>query len=351
MTITGTPTGFPQPLCCDPVDRPPLTSVPCKGANILSAPVSTVNGKPVLRRMRAVSCQAGQQIVIDWNLHDQTGNPVNLSDCVDPSELPSGSISKSEASFPDVSSISSEWWDAKFAVRFRFRDVIGMGSGTWWPTPDYTAKIVDPKTGQVHIEVTNKHTVFPGVYFAEIGLVGIEASGNEVLLFSNIFYLIVNRGLWGHTVGHPGGPPSIAEIRLHLRDSDASENYLLDNLKFDDAEIALAIQRPIEEWNETPPDVKRFTTRSFPYRFHWLEAICGNLFLMVGEQFRANHLRYSAAGVSIDDQDKEPNYEKAAATRLQKWREFMMRQKVSMNLSACHSSLGSPYYFEGAYYF
>jgi hypothetical protein len=164
----------------------------------------------------------------------------------------------------------------------------------------------------------------------------------EYVVFSNTFFIRIELGGWGN--GRRGkGPPSIAEVRLHLRDSHASESYLLDNVRFDDAEINLATVRPIMQWNEMPPDVAQYTTQNFPFRYHWLEAIAGNLFLMVAEQFRANNLRYSAAGVSIDDQGKEPNYEAAAQRRLAVWNDFIKRKKAEINLSQGFASFGSPY--------
>jgi hypothetical protein len=137
---------------------------------------------------------------------------------------------------------------------------------------------------------------------------------------------------------------SIAEIRLHLRDSAPGESYLLENLMFDDAEIALAIARPVMYWNEVPPPLGRnYSTQNFPFRYHWLEGICANLFMMVAEQFRRNQLSYQAGGIAVDDQNKEGSYERAGQTRWQAYREWVRATKASINLESCYGEVGSNY--------
>lgn len=141
-----------------------------------------------------------------------------------------------------------------------------------------------------------------------------------------------------------GGPPSIAEIRLHLRDSSPAESYLLEHLMFDDAEIALAIARPVMYWNEIPPPLDVvYNTQTFPFRYHWLEGICANLFMMVAEQFRRNQLSYSAGGLSVDDQNKEAGYERAGQARWQAYREWVRATKASINLESCYGEVTSSY--------
>jgi hypothetical protein len=194
----------------------------------------------------------------------------------------------------------------------------------------------------VEVVLPRRSTIVPGIYFAEMAIVNNDDEGKEYVHLSNTFYVIIERGLWSSR-RQPGGAPSLAEIRLHLRDSDPAESFLLDHIRFDDAEIALAIQRPVQYWNEIPPGVGNYTTQNFPWRYHWLEAICANLFWMVAEQFRANNLQYSAAGVQVNDQDKEPNYEKAAERRQANWLDFVRRKKSEINLNSAYGGIGSTY--------
>jgi hypothetical protein len=188
-------------------------------------------------------------------------------------------------------------------------------------------------------------TGVPGVYYAEMAMVSVPAltSQQPCVIFSNTFSLVIARSTFGD-VNQYGGPPSIAEIRLHLRDSAPNESFLLDNLMFDDAEIALAISRPVMYWNEIPPPLDAmYNTQTFPFRYHWLEGICANLFLMVAEQFRRNQLDYNAAGIAINDQNKESSYERAGQARWQAYREWVRATKASINLENCYGEVSSTY--------
>jgi hypothetical protein len=156
--------------------------------------------------------------------------------------------------------------------------------------------------------------------------------------YSNTFYLTVDPGLF---TGEIFGPPTIAEVRLSLRDSGPAESMLLNNLAFSDEEIAMAIARPVQLWNETPPNLRkyRYTTTTFPFRYHWLEAIAGTLFLLAAEYNRRNNLTYSAANVSVNDLDKEPQYEAAGQRRLQMFREFVRAKKSELNLNQLYGGI------------
>lgn len=321
MPIIGTPAANNEYPCCDNTGGPevPPAAVPCENQGIFSAPVTTQHGRSVLSRLRAIRVTAGRAAVLDWNMHDRDGKPIDLSGC----ECGSGGSEGSDG-------------DGCLAVELYVRENLSSCTQT------IAGEIVDTATGQVRVSLAGDTLVNPGIYFAEIAVVD-ESDLDAItelprVVVSNVFKLIVERG-----AANTKGPPTIAEIRLHLRDSHPSENHLLDNLKFDDAEIALAIERPIQYWNEVPPPLRRYTTSNFPHRYHWLEAICGQLFLMVAEQMRAGNLTYQAAGVSVNDMDKEQNYEAAAQRRNMEWKQFVRARKASDNISGAYGGLGSPY--------
>jgi hypothetical protein len=272
--------------------------------------------------MRAVSLTQGQTTTIEWQLHTKDGAPINLTSL--------GFTNNSTSSGP-------------FQIVMRIKEQVSLGIGNYGPL-QVPATVKTAATGIVTVAMTANLTQLPGVYYGEMAL--IDTSNPDVsskMIFSNTFSVIISRGTFGSSV--PGGPPSMAEIRLHLRDSAPGESFLLDHLMFDDAEIALAITRPIQYWNEIPPPIATFTTQDFPYRYHWLEGICANLFFMVAEQFRRNQLSYSAAGITLDDQNKEPNYERAGQMRWQTYREWVRAQKAAINLEGGYGEVGSLYQY------
>jgi len=332
MAVVGTPVTNPN-------DPSPTQNTPslieCDDQNKLSPTVSKYYGNLTLQRMRSIRIQQSQHAKINWAILDPSGFPVDLTACGFPSDS-----SESSSDGSDVTGVG---------FRFRMRENLSLGITPEPSRTEYEVNLIDGSEGKVEICLDKCATAVPGVYFAEIGVFDNYGTDEEIMLFSNVFYVLIERGQFGGRKNQ-GGPPSIMEIRLHLRDSGPEESLLLDNIKFDDAEIALAISRPIQQWNETPPDLgRRYTTQNFPWRYHWLEAICANLFWMVAENFRANNLQYSAAGVQVNDQDREPNYERAAERRSAEWKQWMKRKKSEINLNMGYGSVGSTYGNSGGY--
>lgn len=309
--------------------------VPCDGVGILSTEPTNLNGNALRTRLRSVSLQQGQCATIDWTLHDRSGKPVDLSGCGFGTD--EGSSSAEEVSLGSEESIAAS--TSKLVFRMREYIATNGGGGSFIQIDDVT--VINAAEGKVRIQLLAEHVQLAGVYFGELALIETDGEGSECIVLSNVFYVVINKGLYGSD--RYRGAPSIAEIRLHLRDSHPDESYLLDGLAFDDAEIAFCVARPIEYWNEVPPPIKKFTTQTFPYRYHWLDAIIGNLFLMAEESHRRNQLQYSAGGINIDDMNKERNYGAAAAKRLAEWKEWVRQKKIEINLQDAFGGIGSPY--------
>jgi hypothetical protein len=324
MVVIGTPNASPPTPCCTtPQSAPPtMPAVSALGQNVITAQVSTANAQPLLSRMRAITVSQGQCAVVSWQMQDKDGNPVDLTPC-----------------FPEVQIPENP----TYAVVLRIKEQIMLGSNL--APKQVTATVTDASKGKIEVELTKDMVAYAGIFYAEAALVVVtpNQSANPCVVFSNIFSLIITRSTFG--TAEVGGPPTIAEIRLHLRDSAPAESFLLDSLMFDDAEIALAITRPIQYWNEVPPPIGIFTTQNFPFRYHWLEGICANLFLMVAEQYRRNQLTYSAAGLAVDDQNKEGSYERAGQTRWQAYREWVRTKKAEINLEGGYGEIGSTYQY------
>ncbi len=315
MPINATPAAEPSNPCCDvPVTTTSPSPVSCDSQQLVSANTPYVRRREILERMRSVRVRAGQDAIVQWQFRDQNGSPIALNAC----------------GFTDSSlSVSESGVTQKIVLRVR-------ESLSGCTADEYDVRTLDAETGTATFQLDHTVVSRPGIYLAEAAVIAIDADLNESLVFSNVFYLNVEKGLFGDAKG----PPTIAEIRLHLRDSAAGENFLIDTTKFDDAEIAASIQRPVMQWNETPPVVEVYTTHTFPHRFHWLEAICANLFLIAAEHFRANQLEYQAGGIAVNDMSKERNYEAAAERRSLVWREFMRRTKLADNYGAGFGSYG-----------
>lgn len=319
MPITGTPAAEPTTPCCDkPITEVVPTPVACDAQTLRSPTTSAVNRRKILQRMQSIRVRVEQAAVIKWQFRDDSGAPIALTSC----------------GFTD-SSLSASVGDIEYVIVLRLREAMATHC-----LQEITASAIDAETGIVEFSLPREAVRNAGIYLAEAA---VTAVGSETsVLFSNVFYLNVERGA---SLDSVRGAPTVAEIRLHLRDSSGDENFLLDTVAFDDAEIAASIMRPIQYWNEVPPDIKKYTTHTFPFRFHWLEAIVGNLFLMAEESFRRNNLEYQAGGIAVNDQNKEQNYAAAAQRRLQAWKDFVRAKKAAMNLEAAYGVTRSDYRF------
>ena len=145
-------------------------------------------------------------------------------------------------------------------------------------------------------------------------------------------------------------PMSIAEVRLAIRDKCREDNFLLDNVEFSDTEIAWAIRRPIEYWNEVPPPLRPlYTPGTFPFRYYWLYGIIGELLSIATPGLGRNTQVYSAAGLSFDDKAKVSTYRDAADKYLKEYREWVRQQKRAINLGMAYGSVSIPS-FGNSYY-
>lgn len=154
-------------------------------------------------------------------------------------------------------------------------------------------------------------------------------------------YISVDESLV-HTEGRPKGL-TIPEIRMAIMDRCVEDNFLLDNVEFDDTQIAWAIRRPLDMWNDTPPPLNlHYTPSNFPYRYYWMNAVVGELLITASYNYERNRMRYAAANVSVDDKDKAPGYAQAGKQLLAEYKEWMMLTKRGINMERAMGTTSIP---------
>lgn len=304
-----------------PVVAPPPATGTCSDQSTLRAPATKVYGCPVGGRRRAVQASQNQDAVISWQMIDDEGRPIDLATC--------GTFVANDP--------------ATGEVRLRTREVVSFPGCPSDTQLNIVGTVNDVTTGVVTFPVGTAGTKYAGVFLAEAEVYSTTGS----LRFVNQFYLIVNRSLTGDS-SQVTGMPSIAELRLHLRDSGAADNPLLDDVQFDLAELAAAIEKPILYWNESPPPIdQRYTTTTFPHRYYWLEGAAAQLYLMAAHFYRRNRLPAQAGGITIDDLNKSAEYEQVGRQKWDEYKEWVLKKKVQLNAEACVQSQGSPYAYRG----
>ena len=183
----------------------------------------------------------------------------------------------------------------------------------------------------------------PGIYVAQLLN---YASDGVTLLHATNYWFVANMTVdsaFSNTCHTE--PITVAEIRLFLRDVCPEQNFLLDDLEFDDSQILGCIRLPINEFNEKYEPQTRYTMRNFPFRFHWIRATMGYLMEIAAHGYARDHLPYSAGGVSVDDKNKAETYIRIAKTLLEEWRQFIREAKWRLNTEGGFGRLGSSYRF------
>lgn len=316
-----------------PPVTPPATDVDCDQQNMITPEQTVVDGCPVLPKLQCHEVQMGQDARLLWNMKNPQGEEVNLTDCI--GDCPSQS-SQAGDSFDPISTPGC-------GVELRIRELTGCN-----PQQDKVypvdVEILDMGTGYVRsASLPEAVTREPGVYIEEWGVF----TEDHRMIFSNQCCTFIRRGLFGlsNDINKRNlGPPTIEEIRLSLRDNSRADNLLLDDVEYDAAEMAQAVLRPIQFWNETPPPLRPAqTTKTFPFREMWLLGIQAYLMDIAAQNYRRNDLQYNAGGVSVADKAKEQSYASASARLMREFQDQCRAKKIEINIALFSGSIGSPY--------
>lgn len=194
--------------------------------------------------------------------------------------------------------------------------------------------------GVVTLELTPTELNYNnGVWFAEF--LCSDAEGKLVKNYRA--YLCIRKG----TTGSNDKPNTITvmDVRLALMDTSAEANQLIDDLEFSDVMILSAVQRCIDEWNETPPETSaKFDATTFPYREHLIKGVIGYLMQMIAYRYTRNRMQYSASGLNLDSSDKGPQYVQLAQVSRQEWKNFLTAKKTELNMQECFGTVDLPYF-------
>jgi hypothetical protein len=197
---------------------------------------------------------------------------------------------------------------------------------------DITGTLLQER-GFVQFLITEDQTQLPGAYLAEIG-----RFAGTFLVDTWPVLVVIEPSVFQAEVGV--GPVTIPDLRMALLDNNdgtdgAPFNNLLTDVEFSDVELATAIRRVVDMWNETPPNVYYFTTSDFPYRYWWIQGATAIALRSAAARYRRNRLAYQAGGMSIDDQSKADEYEQTSMQRMSEFKEWMMNEKVRINMGYC----------------
>lgn len=294
---------------------------------LIRAGMPTNDGCPILGRLAAFVVQQGTTPTLEHVFRKPNGNPADLTRYL--AAAVSESISASATTPPAGT------------VLLRVKEWTAEGRGDRNPIWSLDGTAQDPARGLLRATLPATVTALPGIYELAWGIV---VDGR--LIAAAQAMLSVERSLFPADLAaldHCGGPVTLGEIRGALLDSGAADNLLLDDVEFSDAQIFQAIVAPVRLWNEAPPPIERYTTRTFPFKGAWLGAIAGELHLMAATNYRRNLLRASAGGLSVPDKDKEQEYLAEGLRLVGTYKDWLVLKKQEINLRKVGRSLGSEY--------
>jgi hypothetical protein len=188
--------------------------------------------------------------------------------------------------------------------------------------------VVDNYTdGDIHVDFTVADTTVPGIWLGEFT---VKDTADIVVRRFYCYSEVVG----GLTEIQSNNPLTISEIRLAIRDRCSADNYLLDRVEFSDAEIIYAIKRPVDWWNSTVPDgFARYSYSTFPYRYHWMDAVIGELLRIAALNLSRNRLAIQGGGLNTDDKARAELYLQLSEKFQQQFKTWALGKIRTINMT------------------
>jgi hypothetical protein len=302
--------------------------------DVVTAGIPALDGCLAFKRIKAFVTSAGVCSILEHQFRARDGRLVDLSpthEAVSESgELVTPGVPSTTSDTLNDCPRPAEARDTGDDVVVRFREAVGVGS------PDsgliYLAHgtVENAEKGTVRCRLPVEVASQPGIYLASWGFV---REGD--LKMTNDAVVCVQRTLFGSASGrreYTQGPPTFAEIRAHLIDSDRAENFLLDDVEFNDDQLAVALVKPVQFFNESLPPIDwSFNTTNFPFQSQWLDAAVGYLLQSAAHNYRRNTNNTRSGGMDRSDKDKEREYLQMAQLLLKEYKDFVLATRIAAN--------------------
>lgn len=287
---------------------------------------------------KTVKVAQGARQEIVFQLTDSNGVKLNLSNKetvkADKDQEDGDGLDAQNPGFADGIQPKGPWPDASI----RMIVSPGYGEETLFTVEGVITDFVE---GKVLFHLTDKELATAGLYIGEIGLFR-----GEILQSRWPIYLNIEQSLFASSQPvSRKGVISIAEVRLFLRDLDASFNDVLEELEFKDVEIAACIRRPVDIWNELLPfePVLQYKYAAFPFRDAWIRATTGYLLELASHWYRRNDLPVAAAGVQVSDRDKYKTYEPKSKELREEYLAWAKQTKAALSARLAFGSMQSTF--------
>lgn len=284
----------------------------CEGITPVSPEVTVTDSGECVSEPRSISAVQSQELDIKWVFVDKRGTPIDLTGC-----QPS-------------------------AVRLRTQEA-ATRQGT---VVTATCTVNNQVKGGLLLNIPAASLTKPGVFEMQFGL-ELPLGNETVLRFMNRGYLIVENSLFAADADQANlGPPLISEVLMAVRMGDPMRSDLLKRREWDLTEIAQALVRPVEHFNDAlPPIGQYFDTTDYPFRQAWRDATVAVLMQMAGYGYLRDDAVYAGdtPGAVFNDKAKWQQYLEIANNKWEAYSQFVLAQKVAWNQRNSFGFCGTPY--------
>jgi len=270
------------------------------------------SGYQTLRDVHNLTLDQKTEGELSFTLYDpRTGAAMDLSD------------------YNSASSSSGNFTGVKLTIKEMPSDSAVWGSEN--------LEIIDAPAGALKLAYDTTFSRRAGIFTGQVEL-WLDGVMQRVIPY----FVTINPNLLADSA-NAGLSLSVVEIRMALRDVDPEANFLLDEQDFSDQEIALAIRRCVDYWNETPPPVSVYKATTFPWRYHLSLGAAAVLHQMVANHKMRNDLPYAAGGLTVHDTSEYKAYLEFHAKYWKEWADWVKTKKYQLNIDGAFAVLQSGY--------
>lgn len=142
----------------------------------------------------------------------------------------------------------------------------------------------------------------------------------------------------------------VSQVRLYLRDYPEL-NRLIAGYENSNRQIVWAIADALDDWNTTPPLIRRMGVRDFPSPRLLIRGAAISLLESIGLLQTRNHLTFSDGGISVGVSDKTQYIQAWLQLLKNDYEEKKLRLKTALNIeSAWGGGVYSEYRLVHSYY-
>ena len=131
------------------------------------------------------------------------------------------------------------------------------------------------------------------------------------------------------------------EVREFIQDK-VEKNFLLDDNEFSLAQISVAMELTISDWNSTPPTAGD-TLNNFPYKHILMSGTLYRCFMGQAALLARNTFEFSDGGISVPLEERFQLYQALSGMYQGDYSASMTKVKISQNIDQGWDSIGSDY--------